>query len=310
MAHPRPFRFGVNMGESLSGATWADKARKIESLGYSVLAVPDHFGRQLAYAPALAAAALATTTLRVGPFVLDNDFRHPAIVAAEAATLDQLSGGRFELGLGAGWMRKDYDSSGIAFDAPGVRFRRLSESVRIIKGLFADGPVTFAGEHYTVTNLEGTPKPMQTPHPPLLIGGGGPRMLRFAAQEASIVGLLPRSRREGGLDGSDVTVAKVSEKIAWIRAAAGDRFDTLELNMLIQGMAVTDDPHGSAAAVAAQVGSTPEAVFDTPFILIGTVEEIAARLVAQREQFGISYLTVMERHIDAFAPVVARLAGT
>lgn len=310
MTHPRPFRFGVNMGEPLSGATWADKARKVESLGYSVFAVPDHFGRQLAYAPTLAAAALATTTLRIGTFVLDNDFRHPAIVAADAATLDQLSGGRFELGLGAGWMRKDYESSGISFDAPGVRFRRLTESICIIKGLFADGPVTFAGDYYTVANLEGTPKPVQTPHPPLLIGGGGPRMLRFAAQEANIVSVLLRSRREGGLDESDVTAVRVGEKIGWIRDAAGDRFAALELNMLVQGLAVTDDRQAGAATVAARLGSTPEAVLDTPYVLIGTAVEIADTLREQRERFDISYVTVSERDMDAFAPVVARLAGT
>lgn len=307
MAHPHPFRFGVNTVTE----TWAETACKLESLGYSVLAVPDHFGMQLAYAPALAAAAAATTRLRIGTFVLDNDFRHPAIVAADAAMLDQLSGGRFELGLGAGWMLEDYNTSGIPFDAPGVRFGRLTESVRIIKGLFADGPVTFAGNHYTVTNLEGAPKPVQQPHPPLLIGCGGQRMLAFGAREADIISVLPQSKREGGIDWqSGMTAASTDKKIGHIRDAAGERFDTIELNLLVQRVVLTDDRHNALASLAGEWEMTPDAAAASPYALIGSVDEIADTLRERRERFGFSYLTVMERHIDAFAPVVARLAGT
>ena len=209
-----------------SRAEWRTKARKAESLGYKILSVPDHFGSQLAYGPILAAAAAATTTIRIGTFVLDNDFRHPAIVAADAAMLDLLSDGRFELGIGAGWLREDYDRAGIPFDRGTVRFNRLTESVRIIKGLFTDDTVAFVGEYYAIADLHAVVQPVQRPHPPVLIGGGGRRLLTFAAQEADIVSIIPRSLPGGGLDETDHAL---DEKLAWIRQAAGGRFDTIEL---------------------------------------------------------------------------------
>ena len=175
MAHPRKFRFAAQLSKAPEGTatSWAEQARKVEDLGYSTLLVPDHFGDQLAPVPALMAAADATTSLRIGTLVFDNDYRHPFVLAKEAATLDLLSGGRLELGLGAGWMRTDYDESGIAYDRPGLRVDRFAEGVAVVAGLLqADGPFSFSGTHYTVTEHTLTPRPVQRPRPPLILGGG------------------------------------------------------------------------------------------------------------------------------------------
>ena len=181
------FRFGVQEHSATSGSAWRDKARLMESLGYQALYLPDHFGDQLGPIAALMAAADATTTLRMGSLVFDNDYRHPAVLAKEVASLDLLSDGRFDLGLGAGWMASDYEQAGIPFDSPGVRIERMEEGLAIIKGLLAGGKFSFTGKHYRITSLEGTPSPVQKPHPPIVLGGGGRRMLRLAAREADIV---------------------------------------------------------------------------------------------------------------------------
>src|SRR6266568_4197945 len=197
MTRQRPFRFGVSVHQARSKEEWIALAQQAESLGYSTLQMPDHLGDQFAPVPALLAAAEATHTLRIGSFVFDNDFRHPVMLAREAATLDLLSGGRFELGLGAGWNRSEYEQAGIPYDSPGVRVSRMEEALHIIKGLLADGPVNFSGKYYTVTDLEGHPKPVQRPHPPILIGGGGKRLLSIAAREATTVGFTPTFRAVG-----------------------------------------------------------------------------------------------------------------
>ena len=306
----RPFRFGVTAPSPSAGTDWIARARRVEQLGYSILVVPDHFRDHLAPVPALTAAALATTRLRVGSLVFSNDFRHPAVTARDAATIDVLSGGRFELGLGAGWLRAEYDQTGIPFDAPGARVERLEEAVTIIKGLLAGERVTFAGRHYTITDLEGRPVPVQRPHPPLAIGGGGRRTLSLAAREASIVGLVPRARRDGGgLDLADLSDAATREKLAWVRAAAGERFDSLELNALIQAVAVGEPRTEAADRLAARFKVARDVVLETPYVLLGTVEEICETVRQRRERYGISYFTVFERDMEAFAPVVARLAG-
>src|SRR5918995_4714854 len=182
MAHPRPFRFGIQLSHASSGAEWLELARKAEDLGYSTLFVPDHFGNQVAPVAALTGAASATTGLRVGPLVLDNDYRHPVVAAKEMATIDRLSGGRLEFGIGAGWMASDYEQSGIALDPPGVRVSRLEEALDVFDGLFAPGPFSLQGKHYQLAGLDGLPKPVQQPRPPLLIGGGGQRMLTLAGR--------------------------------------------------------------------------------------------------------------------------------
>ena len=307
----RPFRFGITAPTPSGGTNWAERARRVEQLGYSMLVVPDHFRDHLAPVPALVAAALATTRLRVGSLVFSNDFRHPAVLAKEAATIDVLSSGRFELGLGGGWLRAEYDQAGIPFDAPGTRIERLEEAVTIIKGLLAGERVTFAGRHYTIADLEGRPTPVQRPHPPIAIGGGGRRTLSLAAREASIVGLVPRARRDGsGLDLSDLSDAATREKLEWVRSAAGAGFDSLEINALIQAVVVADQRMTAADQLASRFKVAREVVLGTVYVAVGTIEEICETLRQRRERHGISYLTVFERDMEAFAPVVARLAGT
>lgn len=316
MLRKRPFRFGLQLTGGASGAEWAEQARRAEALGFDVLLMPDHIGYPIwACAPALAVAAAATTTLRICPFVLDNDFRNPAFVAAEAATLDQLSGGRFELGLGAGWDLNDYTRTGIPFDPPAIRVGRLAESVSIIKRLFGPEAVTFHGEHYTITELEGHPKPVQHPHPPLLIGAGGKRMLALAAREADIVSVIMQARREGGLDIADGTAEAFDRKLAWLREQAGERFTQIEINALIQRIVVTDHPADHAERLAHDFGlANAREGAETPLALIGSVDQIVETIEARRERWGISYLVVRPRYLDIdmldpLAKIIARLAG-
>ena len=308
---PRAFRFGVTVPAVAAGPAWAERARRIEQLGYAILQMPDHFREQLAPVPALTAAALATTRLRIGSLVFSNDFRHPVALAKEAATLDVLSGGRFELGLGSGWLREEYDQAGIPFDAPGTRIERMAEAVTLVKGLLAGEPVHFTGRHYSIAGLRGTPTPIQRPHPPLVIGGGGERLLSLAAREASIVSLVPRARRDGGgLDRGDFGEAAFRQKIEWVRAAAGDRLAALELHTLIQAVVVTDRRAVAAEQLATRFKIGPELVLESPYVLCGTVEEICETLRRRRQTHGISYVTVFDRDLEVFAPVVERLAAT
>jgi probable F420-dependent oxidoreductase len=195
--------------------------RRVEDLGYTILLTPDHFQEQLAPFTALTAAAEASRTLRIGSCVFANDFRHPVVLAAEAATVDVLAEGRFEFGIGTGYMAPDYAMTGLPLDPPGVRVGRLAESVQIIKGLFGDEPVTYSGRYYSVAGLNGYPKPHQRPRPPLLIAGGGQRVLTLAAREADIVGLMMQSRN-GGIDFTSGSTTATAERVAWVRHAAGD----------------------------------------------------------------------------------------
>ena len=226
MAHDRKFRFAAQLSKSPDGTarSWAEQARRVEDLGYSALLMPDHFGDQLAPVPALAAVAAATTTLRMGSLVFCNDYRHPFVFAKEAATLDVLSEGRFELSLGAGWMRTDYDEAGLPYDPPVVRVTRFEEAVQVVQGLLrTDGPFTFDGEHYQVHGHALAPRPVQQPGPPLIIGGGGKRVLSFAAQHADIVSINVNLREgTGGAEtAADATPERTRQKIAWVKEAAG-----------------------------------------------------------------------------------------
>jgi probable F420-dependent oxidoreductase len=306
------FRFGIQTSQAASAAEWAEKARKIEDLGFSTLFIPDHFTEQLAPVPALVAAADATATLRLGTLVLDNDYRHPVVLAKEWATLDLLSGGRTEFGLGAGWMRSDYEQSGMPLDPPGVRIKRFREGLRIIKGLFADGPVSFAGEFYTVTNHEGLPKPVQKPHPPILVGGGGKRVLSIAAREADIVG-VNFSLAEGEVNPKVAvtgSAAATREKIEWVREAAGPRFADLELNVTVFFTIVTDDRQGMAERLGPGFGLSADEALSSPHAAIGTVDQIIETFQRNREEYGFSYIVFSGDVYEAMAPVVARLAGT
>ena len=312
MPHPRPFRFGIQLSSAPAGQDWAALAREAEDLGYSTLFMPDHFGDQLAPVPALMAAADATTDLKVGALVFDNDYKHPVVLAKELATIDVLSGGRLELGIGAGWMASDYEQSGIPMDPAAERVDRLAEAVAVVKGLMAPGPFSFTGKHYRIAGLDGLPKPVQSPAPPLLIGGGGPRVLALAGREADIVGLNPAVRsgqvdaaaaRDGGAEATD-------RKLGWVREAAGDRYSDVELTMLIYMAVITDDRAGTMAAAAPLFGLEPEGLEHYPHAWVGTVDQIAEDLIARRERWDVSYPVVQSVDtMRAMAPVVARLAG-
>jgi probable F420-dependent oxidoreductase len=313
MATSRPFRFGVQLANARNAAEWAELARKAEDLGYSTVFVPDHFDDTLAPIPALMAAADATRSLKVGSLVLDNDYKHPVVTAKEAATLDLLSDGRLELGIGAGWMASDYERSGIPMDEPSVRIDRLEEGIAVIKGLFAEGNFSFQGKHYQISDLDGRPKTAQQPHPPLLVGGGGPRVLRLAAREADIVGVNPavRGGRITAAAGADGAAAVTDRKLGWVRDEAGDRYGDIEINFLIFACVVTDDRPGTIATMAPLFGLQPSDVEDYPHAWIGTVDEICENLIAGRERWDASYLVIQGVDaMNAAAPIVARLAGT
>ena len=312
MAHPRPFRFGVQFHGASSADEWTSQARRAEELGFSSVFMPDHFGDQLAPVPALMAVAAATDELRIGSLVFDNDYKHPVVLAKEVATIDVLSGGRFEFGVGAGWMNSDYEQSGIQHDRAGVRIDRLAEALTIYKGLFGDGPVDFGGEHYTIAGMDGLPKPVQRPHPPFLIGGGGKRVLGLAAREADIVGINPKLT-SGEVDSSAARNGApevTDEKIRWVKEAAGDRYDDLELNMLVFAVVVTDDRKGVAEMMAPAFDLDPDIVEDYPLAWIGSEDEIVESLQARRDRWDVSYLVVQADAMEAAAPIVARLAGT
>ena len=307
-----PFRFGVQARGFTDARQWRELARRAEGLGYDVLSVSDHFDGGLAPMVALAFAAEATTTLRVGTLVMANDFRHPAALAKEASTLDVLSGGRFELGIGAGWQTSDYESTGIALDGPGVRIERLSEALTIIRGLLRGETVSFSGEHYFVDGLQGLPAPVRPGGPPLIVAGGSERVLRLAARMAATVGVNP-SMAAGVIDGRvgpSSTMAATAAKIDWIREEAGDRFGELELHTRVHISSVTSDSSGLVAALAPAVGLEADQFLESPHNLIGTVEELVDKLVRQREELGISYIGLGIESMEEMAPVVTRIAGT
>jgi probable F420-dependent oxidoreductase len=313
VAQDRKFRFAVMAPRAESAKEYREIARKAEDLGYSTLYVPDHFvDHPLGPIPAMAMVAEATTTLRVGSLVFGNDYRHPVVLARDAATLDLLSDGRLELGIGAGWMTVDYEKAGIPLDPPGVRITRMQESVAVIKGLMADGPFSFSGEHYTITELDGQPKPVQRPYPPIVIGGGGKRVLSYAAREADIVG-INANLRSGKADDPDSAVslnpASTDDKLAWVREAAGDRYDQLEIQSLVGFQMFTDDAQGLAEAMAPAFDTTADAVLDSPVALVGTLDEMVATLERRKVRWDMTYHVIGHDHLETFAPAVERLAG-
>lgn len=310
MSHP--FRFGVQTSSAPDGKAWRDRARQVEDLGYSTLYIPDHFGDQWGPLVALTVAAEATTSLNVGALVFDNDYRHPVVLAKEIATLDIVSDGRVEFGIGAGWMISDYDESGIAYDRPGVRIDRLAEALEIFEQMWSTGSATFEGEHYRVTGAQGEPRPRTTPRPKILIGGGGKRVLSLAAKHADIIGINP-SIPEGKVGPAAIESAKVEryrERLQWVKEAAGHRFDSIELQCLCFMVQVVDDRATALTNLAPLFGLSPDEAGELPLALVGSVDEICEQLEARRAELGISYWVVQEPALEDFAPVVARLAGT
>jgi probable F420-dependent oxidoreductase len=308
----KPFRFGVNVWGAASRSEWMAKARRVEALGYSTLTVPDHLGEFFSPMPALISAAEATTRLRVGTNVLNNDLRHPVLVAREAATVDRLTDGRFQLGLGAGHTKSEYDEAGLDYDAGATRVERLSEAVTIIKRLLRGGPVSAAGPHYRVTTHTLHPLPVQQPHPPILIGGNGPRLLTLAAKEADIIGLSGITFRDGGTraDVSGWTAAGVDQRVRLVREAAGLRYDSLEVNALVQRVVVTTQRRQAAEELARRwTQLSASEILDAPYVLVGTVDQLVEDLEARRQRWGITYYVTFEPYMEALAPVVARLAG-
>jgi len=307
----RPFRFGIQASKANTRDLWVDLARRSEGNGYSCLTMPDHFDDQLAPVPALMTAANVTTTLRVGALVWDNDYKHPAVLAKELATMDVLSDGRLELGIGAGWMISDYEQMGIPYDSAKVRIDRFVEGLKVIKGAMAEGPFSFSGDHYTITNYNGTPKPVQAPCPPILIGGGGKRVLSIAAREADIVGI--NATMSAGVIGPDafntMTAEAVDEKVAIVREAAGARFKDIELNVRAFLVNITDDAKQAASGIATMLGVEQQMVEQSPFALVGPTSKIIDDLLERRERWGFSYVIVGAEDVESFAPVVAALNG-
>jgi probable F420-dependent oxidoreductase len=306
------FRFAVQVSRTPSAAAWRDLARKAEDLGYATLYIPDHLDDQWSPMVASAVAAEATTTLRVGTLVLDNDFRHPVLVAKEAATLDAMTEGRFELGLGAGWLTADYEQSGIAMAAPSVRIARLAEGLEIMRAMWETGTASLSGEHYRVLDVVGAPAPLTPGGPPLVIGGGSRRILELAGRHADVVSIVPSlaAGRIGPEVAAESVVEKYADRVAWVRAAAGDRADDLELQCWTVAVQVVPNAPEAVASLAPLVGLTPDQLRAAPLALIGSAPEIVDTLRKRREEFGFSYIVVHEAEMEALAPVIAELAGT
>jgi probable F420-dependent oxidoreductase len=314
----RKIRFGLASAAPESAGAWKELARKVEDLGYSTLLLADHMGRGPAPLISAMAAAAATTRLRLGTQVLSNEFRNPSVLAKEIATLDLLSDGRFELGIGAGWPptsntgASDYRQTGLPPDEAGPRVTRLIESVKIIKSFLSDEkPVDFEGKAYRVQGLVPMPRPVQKPHPPIMIAGAGPRIMKFAAQEADIINIAPRPPTVGptpvGSMGFGLTM---SDEITMIKEAAGGRYDEIELCVFAQAANVTDDEQAGLEKVAKDLNTSVEAAFEMPATLVGDTERIAERILAHREKYDISYRIIPFYAMDAFAPVIAKLAGS
>ena len=311
MSTHRSFRFSVQEHRANSAKQWREKAQAVESMGYATLFLPDHFNDQLGVIAALMAAADATTKLRIGSLVFDNDYRHPVVLAKEAATLDLLSDGRLDLGIGAGWLVSDYESAGIPYDSAGTRIERLVEAVAILKKCFSGETFSFSGKYYTILEFEGSPLPVQKPHPRLLLGGGGRKMLTFAAREGDIVHVnynLNEGRINPKLVQTGMADATV-EKLAWIKEAAPDRMDEIELGFTVFFANVTEDRESLAQVLAPSMGFEPRDVLEMPHFLIGTIDQIVDDLKQRRERYGFSDVIFPGEAAEQLTPVVERLAG-
>ena len=320
----RPFRFAVQTFSATSAKEWRERAQRVEGLGYSALHLADHIigpgpaiesshhpVQELAAVPAMAVAAEVTSSLRIGCRVFCVDYRNPSMLAKEVATLDLLSEGRLEIGLGAGWLRAEYDAIGLDFDSAPTRIDRLSETLDLIQAHMADGQIDYEGAHVRARDFEGAPKSVQKPTPPIMIGGGSARVLKLAGRRADIVSLNFNNR--SGMLGSDGIRLSTSEqterKLAWIREGAGDRFDALELEIGAYFTTVTDRADQTAEGFGKAFGLSKDEMIAFPHALIGSPESIIDELLRRRERYGISYVTVGDNVLEDFAPVVAKLSG-
>lgn len=297
-------RFGVQIAGGVSAAEWLAKVRHAEELGFSTVLLPDHLDGTIAPWSSLATAAQLTRRIRIGTYVLNNDLRHPAVVAQEVATLDQLSEGRFELGLGAGWSEIEYAETGIPFDAAGVRVERLQESVHVLKALFSGEPVTFAGKHFALANHRIVRTPVQRPHPPILLGGSSDRLLTLAAREADIVAVLAFHVRDGQWRFTTFAANDLEPKLQLVKRAAGDRFAQLELNAFVWYVTAGPSPRAAAEATRFDPSISIEDAIGSPFALLGTARDMAHKLQEARDRFGITYWVVGSEDMDTIAPVI------
>ena len=312
----RPFHFLADISPIVTGPQLAATARRAEDMGYHGVVLPDHLIEQLSPVVAMATVAATTSVLRMSAFVFNNDLRHPAVLAQDLASIDVLSDGRLDVAIGAGWNKPEYDAIGMRFDPTPVRQARLVESITVLKGMFSGEPFSFAGEHYTITDYTGQPVPVQRPHPPFFIGGGGRRTLTLAGREAQIVGLAPRIAKNARADAYSLTFAAAREKIDWVREAAGERFPSIELNVYPSGWppTITDDLHGEARKVIDHIRSrtgvelSEHDVIDSPHLFVGSVDGLVEKFLRLREELGIT--SVMLGEIDELAPVLERLAGS
>jgi probable F420-dependent oxidoreductase len=321
----RPFRFGYQTYTAPTAQEWRDKARRAEELGFGCFTVADHYlgpgpaleamrhpAQDVAAVPAMAVAAEATSTIRIGPRVMCVDYRNPVVLAKEMATLDFFSDGRLEIGLGAGWLKGEYESMGIPFDPPGTRIDRLGDVVAMMRAVFAGGQPDYEGDSgVRATGFAGTPPVVQQPSPPIMIGGGGKKVLRLAGRVADIVSFNFNNR--GGMIGPDSlgtsTAAATEEKLSWVREGAGDRFDDIELEIAAYFTVVTDDTKGTLDNFSKMFGLSAEELAEHPHVLIGSVDAIVDQLGERRDHYGISYTTVSDRVAESFAPVVEQLTG-
>ena len=296
-------------------------AQQAEEYGFDSFMIPDHLGPQVGPIAALGALAVATEKIRLGTSVLANGFRHPAILAKDAATIDVLSKGRLELGIGAGWMKDEFDKAGIAYERPGVRIEKLDEALTILDVLLRGQECNFEGKHYTIRGLKGSPRPRQGPRPPIGVGGGGPKMLALAAKHADVISLVPGTTKEGRLKLSGITMEQTLERVELVRKAAGDRFADIELNWTITLIYITEDREQVAEMVLAALdkGYPPhievdaklsvEDILNSPYMAIGSFEEIADQIRNVRAKTSMSYVGVFPTQMDAFAPIIPLLKG-
>jgi probable F420-dependent oxidoreductase len=304
-----PIRFSASLGQIATGQLIAT-AQRAEELGYAAVTIPDHFDDQPAPLIGLTAAAAATSTIRLLPLVLANDYREPVVLAKELASLDALSGGRLEFGIGAGWMTDDYEFAGITNDSPGTRIRRLSESVDILTALLRGERVDVDGEFYSVHGALGQPHPVQAGGIPLMLAGGKRKMLTLAGEKADIIGINP-GLTAGVIDeraGQDATPERTDQKIAWVKDGAGDRFDSLTLQTRIHLAMVTDDRESVAREMAPLLGISAQDALDSPHALVGTVDQIVDEVQRWRDRWGFTYVSINAEELEDFAPVVEAIA--